>query len=113
MVVIGLILLLLAALLAIAAISSNTTHVHIDLWGLSISHVSVGGAFVAGMITTVAGVVGLILFLGGARRNRRLRKERRVLSRENKRLAGQNPPTDTGISFPSAGTTQYDERPDG
>ena len=87
MAVLGLILLAAAGVLTAAVVTSNTSALSVDLWGLSVSNLTLGVVFVAGMITTVLGVVGLGLLMGGLRRGRRLRAERRALRRENEQLA--------------------------
>ena len=97
--ILGLILLAAAATLAVAVVTSNTDAVGVNLWGASMSNLSLGVIFVAGMITTVIAVAGLALVMGGLRRGNRLRKERKVLRRENRRLSRQ-----VGTSTPSADT---------
>jgi uncharacterized integral membrane protein len=87
--VLGLILLAAAGVLTAAVVTSNTDSLSVDLWGASITNVTLGVVFVAGMITTVLAVVGLGLLMGGMRRSRRLRQERRTLRRENEQLAQQ------------------------
>jgi uncharacterized membrane protein YcjF (UPF0283 family) len=84
--VLGLILLAAAGVLTAAVVTSNTDSLAVDLWGVTVSNVTLGVVFVAGMITTVLAVVGLGLLMGGLRRNRRLRKERKSLRRENEQL---------------------------
>jgi len=95
--VLGIILLAAAGVLTAAVVTSNTDTLAVDLWGVSVSNVTLGVVFVAGMITTVLAVVGLGLLMGGVRRNRRLRKERKSLRRENEQLAQrvESPPTYT------------------
>lgn len=107
MAVLGLILLAAAGVLTAAVVTSNTDKLAVDLWNISVSNVTLGVVFVAGMITTVVAVVGLGLLMGGVRRTRRLRKERRSLQRENEELAQrvESTPDTTGP------TTRYDERP--
>jgi hypothetical protein len=85
--VLGLILLAAAGVLTAAVVTSNTDSLSVDLWGVSVTNVTLGVVFVAGMITTVLAVVGLGLLMGGMRRSRRLRHERRSLRRENEQLA--------------------------
>jgi hypothetical protein len=92
--VLGLILLVAAGALTAAVVTSNTGAIDVDLWGVTISNLSLGVIFVAGMLTTLVGVAGIILMMGGLRRGRRLRRERRVLRRENERLAQQAGPVD-------------------
>lgn len=84
--VLGLILLAAAGVLTAAVVTSNTGSLSVDLWGVSVTNVTLGVVFVAGMITTVLAVVGLGLLMGGMRRGRRLRQERRSLRRENEQL---------------------------
>jgi len=108
--VLGLILLAAAGVLTAAVVTSNTDSLSVSLWSVDVSNVTLGVVFVAGMITTVLAVVGLGLLMGALRRNRRLRKERRSLQRENEQLAQQvdsTPPAPTG---PIGTTTQGDER---
>jgi type II secretory pathway pseudopilin PulG len=95
--VLGLILLAAAGVLTAAVVTSNTDSVSVDLWGVTVTNLTLGVVFVAGMITTVLAVVGLGLLMGGVRRGRRLRQERRALRRENEQLAQRveaAPPTD-------------------
>jgi type II secretory pathway pseudopilin PulG len=93
--VLGLILLAAAGVLTAAVVTSNTDSLSVSLWSVDVSNVTLGVVFVAGMITTVLAVVGLGLLMGGMRRNRRLRKERRSLQRENQQLAQQVESTPT------------------
>jgi type II secretory pathway pseudopilin PulG len=104
--VLGLILLAAAGVLTAAVITSNTDSLAVSLWGVSVSNVTLGVVFVAGMITTVLAVIGLGLLMGGVRRNRRLRKERRTLRRENEQLTQRVDSTPDGTG--SAG--RYEER---
>jgi hypothetical protein len=87
--VVGLILLVVAGVATGAVVTSNTGAIDANFWGVTISNVSIGVIFVAGMLTTVIGVAGLLLLMGAMRRGRRLRQERRVLRRENQRLSQQ------------------------
>ncbi len=93
MAVLGLILLAAAGVLTAAVVTSNTGTLSVDLWNVSVSNVTLGVVFVAGMITTVLAVVGLGLLMGGMRRGRRIRQERRALRRENEQLAQRAEPT--------------------
>ena len=107
MAVLGLILLAAAGVLTAAVVTSNTDKLAVDLWNISVSNVTLGVVFVAGMITTVVAVIGLGLLMGAVRRNRRLRKERRSLRRENEQLVQrvESTPDTTGP------TTRYADRP--
>ena len=83
MAVLGLILLAAAGVLTAAIVTSNTNELSVDMWGVTVSDLTVGVVFVAGMITTVLAVVGLGMLMGALRRGRRLRPERRSLRQEN------------------------------
>jgi hypothetical protein len=114
--VLGLILLAAAGVLTAAVVTSNTESLSVSLWSVDVSNVTLGVVFVAGMITTVLAVVGLGLLMGALRRNRRLRKERRSLRRENEQLAQRvdvdsTPPpmAPTGPTDPYRPTPRRDE----
>ena len=116
MAVLGLILLAAAGVLTAAVVTSNTESLSVSLWSVDVSNVTLGVVFVAGMITTVLAVVGLGLLMGALRRNRRLRKERRSLQRENEQLAQRRdidstppPMAPTGPTGPYRQTSQRDE----
>lgn len=107
MAVLGLILLAAAGVLTAAVVTSNTGAVETDLWNATISNLSLGVVFVAGMLTTIVGVIGIVMLTAGVRRNQRLRQERRVLRRENQRLtqrveAGTVPDDDATATYPVA-----------
>jgi hypothetical protein len=109
--VVGLILLVAAGVATAAAVTSNTGAIDANFWGVTVSNISIGVIFVAGMLTTLVGVAGLLLLMAGLRRGRRLRQERRALRRENQRLNQQatsgEPPPAPGMyeSSPSDTTT--------
>jgi hypothetical protein len=112
-VVLGLILLAAAGVLTAAVVTSNTSAVDIDLWSVQISNLSTGGVFVAGMLTTLVGVAGLVLLMIGYRRTRRLQHERRVLRRENQRLVqrAETAPADEPVTAePQAETDETPRR---
>jgi uncharacterized membrane protein YidH (DUF202 family) len=104
--VLGLILLVAAGVLTAAVVTSNTGAIETDLWGATISNVSLGVVFAAGMLTTLVAVAALLLLTGAARRGRRLRQERRALRRENERLSHQ---VGTGVPADD-GTASADDR---
>lgn len=86
MVVVAVLLIAVAVVLTAAAITSNGHKVTFDLWDAVNSKVSVGVVFIAGMITTVIAVAGIALLLAGLKRNRRARKQRKELSRQQDQL---------------------------
>jgi hypothetical protein len=86
MVVIGLILFAAAVAAAIIGIVQNRNLV-VDVHALGQTwSVHVYWVLVAGLVIAVVGLLGLAIMNGGAARARRLRRERRALARENKRL---------------------------
>jgi hypothetical protein len=87
--ILGLILLAGAGVLAAAVVTSNTAALEMELWGVTISDLSLGAVFIGGMLTTLVAVAGVVLLTGGIRRGRRLATERRTLREENDRLAQQ------------------------
>jgi hypothetical protein len=107
--VLGLILLAAAGVLTAAVVTSNTDTLAVDLWGVTVSNVTLGVVFVAGMITTVLAVVGLGLLMGGVRRNSRLRKERKSLRRENEQLIQRVESSPTSTEPVSPSDAHYDE----
>lgn len=80
MVALGLVLLILSVLFAVGIVGSNGAPLDASAFGVSLSNVSIGGLFLAGLITGLVGALGLFLLLGGAarRRNRRVRTKREV-----------------------------------
>src|SRR5262249_21309413 len=87
MVVLGLLLLIGAGVFGAAVITSNTSPVNGDLWGLHVSTLSLGTVYLAGLVTGIVALFALVMLAAGIRRGRRLRLERRALARENARLA--------------------------
>lgn len=100
MVVLGFVLLVGAGVFTAAVITSNTTTVGADLWGMHIDNLSLGGVFVAGMVAGVAALLGLAMLFGGMRRSARLNRERRQLARENARLAKRQVEIDRTATSP-------------
>ena len=98
MIILGTILLVLAVLITLGTVFTNGTDApDLSVLGLSLSNVSVGGLFLAGVIIGVAGMLGLSLLLGGGarKRNKRVKQKREVsavrgeaetLEQENARL---------------------------
>lgn len=97
MVAVGLVLLVLAALLTLGTIFFNGAPVAAKVFGISLSHVSIGGLFLAGIVTGLVGALGLFLMLGGGLRRRRKTVQRKrevqgargqasTLEQENARL---------------------------
>jgi hypothetical protein len=107
--VLGLILLAAAGVLTAAVVTSNTNSLSVDLWGATVSNLTVGVVFVAGMITTVLAVVGLGLLMGALRRGRRLRHERRSLRQENKQLSRRVEENDSPTTQPYQPAPARDE----
>lgn len=101
MIVVGVVLLVLSALLTAGIALFNGGEVtDAEVFGVSLSNVSLGGLFVAGVITGVVGALGLGLMLTGSARKRAkkvatkrqvtsARTEAETLAEENARLQEQ------------------------
>lgn len=114
MIVVGVVLLLLAAIFTLASVF-NGTDVDYRVFGVNISHVSVGGLFLTGLVTGAVAMFAVTLLLGGGvRKGRKSREHRRevkaahgqaeTLEQENARLREE---LSTGRREP----TVADERP--
>ena len=86
MVLLGAILLVLCLVLSAGVFFSNTDPISAEAFGLSLSNVSLGGFFVAGVVTGALAVLALGMLLGGAARKRR---KRTALKREVKTARGE------------------------
>ena len=97
MVAIGLILLVLAILVAVGIALSNTGEVDVELLGEAITGLTTGTLFLAGVATGVVGMLGLSLMLAGLKRRRTKAQEHKrqvhsarsdadTLAEENARL---------------------------
>lgn len=88
MVILGLLLLAAAVVVGIEVIIANTGPLTMHLWGWTWTWdafwLAVGGA-----VILLVGIVGLACIQAGALRSRRLRRERRALADENRRLAAR------------------------
>lgn len=69
MIVLGAVLLVLAVLFTLGSIF-NGTHIPYRVYGIDISHVSVGGLFLTGLVTGAVALFALSLLLGGGARKR-------------------------------------------
>ena len=85
MIVLGVILLVVAAIFALGSVF-NGTDVDYQFFGTSVDNVSVGGLFVTGLITGAVAMFALSLVLGGGARKRHKAVERK---REVKSVRGQ------------------------
>ncbi|MCU1692994.1 MAG: hypothetical protein JWM64_2085 [Frankiales bacterium] len=115
MVALGLVLLVLAALLTLGIVFSNTDPANAAAFGVTLSNVSLGGLFLVGVVTGAVAMLGLTLFLGGGirRRHKRVEAKREVrsvrgeaetLAEENARLAAE---LEQSRSAGSTGTATY------
>jgi uncharacterized integral membrane protein len=93
-VLLGAILLVLCLVLSAGVFFSNTDPISAEAFGLSLSNVSLGGFFIAGVVTGALAVVALGMLLGGAARKRRkrtaLKREVRTARGEQETLADRN-----------------------
>ena len=93
MIVLGLLMLLATGALALAVVATNTDPTTVEAFGYSVSDVSLGLLFAAGVLTGLLFMLGVSLLLSGLNRSRaRRRTARRVNSTttENQRLQEEN-----------------------
>ena len=107
-IVLGAVLLVIAALFTLASVF-NGADVDYRVLGLSIDHVSVGGLFLTGLITGAVAMFALSLLLGGSARRHRKGAERKravknargqaeTLEQENARLRDELATRERGTS---------------
>src|SRR3954469_25140054 len=87
MVLLGLLLILACAALAVDAVMQNGGAVHATVFGHGISGLSVGTLFVAGAVTGLLFALGLAMMMGGVGRASRARRQRRALKRQSQHTA--------------------------
>lgn len=98
----GLVLLLLAVLIVIAAVAHGGDPASLDLQLFTIK-TNVTGVFVAGAITVLLALLGLALVLGGLRHDRRRRGEIKELKkRAGRRDRGSEPKSTPAPSSPAS-----------
>lgn len=83
MVILGLLLMLGCAALAVDAVVQNTEMMHATAFSQPISHLSLGAIFVAGAVVGLLFALGMAMFAGGLGRASRARRERRAIERES------------------------------
>ena len=82
MIVLGLLLMLACAALAVDAVVQNGHAIHATAFNQPVSHLSLGAIFVAGAVLGLLFALGLLMFTGGIGRAGRKRRERRMARRE-------------------------------
>jgi uncharacterized integral membrane protein len=104
MIIVGFVLLAAAAVVAVALIVQNpaTVTVHAFKWSWD---VDVRWLVVAGLALTAIGLLGLAMMRLGGARHTRLRRERKALAFENKRLVAEQ------AASAQAATTPGNDRP--
>jgi hypothetical protein len=124
MVVLGLLVMLACAALAVDAVVQNAASIGAIAFNQHITGLSLGAIFIAGTVVGLLFALGLAMFAGGLGRATRVRRERRALRRdqqhaedlraENERLARElaerraasSPyPAEGGATTADAGTT--------
>ena len=97
MIALGIVLLVLSGVFALGVALSNTSATQAEAFGVSLTNVTLGGLFLAGVVTGAVLLLGLTLLLAGAARKRHRRRavkaevkgvrtERTGLAAENERL---------------------------
>src|SRR3954470_22605843 len=83
MALLGLLLMLGCAAVAVDAVVQNTEVMHAVLFNQPITGMSLGAIFVAGCVVGLIFALGMAMFFGGLGRAARIRRERRALRRDN------------------------------
>ena len=97
MIALGIVLVVLSGVFALGVTLSNTSSTQAEAFGVSLSNVTLGGIFLAGVVTGAVLLIGLTLLLAGAARKRHRRRavkaevkgvrtERAGLAEDNLRL---------------------------
>jgi hypothetical protein len=83
MALLGLLLMLGCAAVAADAVVQNTAVMHAVLFNQPVNGLSLGAVFVAGCVVGLLFALGAAMFFRGLGRAARIRRERRVLRRDN------------------------------
>ena len=112
MVVLGLVLLVLCAVVAVGIALANTSSTSFEAFSYTFSGLTLGGLFLLGMAIGALALLGLSLMLSGAKRKRarkvalknevhEVRTERETLAEENARLQAELEQERTTPAYPS------------
>jgi hypothetical protein len=82
MAVIGLLLMLGCAAVAVDAVVQNAQVIHAVAFNQHVTGLSLGALFIAGCVVGLIFALGMAMFFGGIGRAARLRRERRALRRD-------------------------------
>jgi membrane protein implicated in regulation of membrane protease activity len=111
MVVLGLLLLLGAGALTAAVVMANTDTVAVIAFGESASGLTIGGLFLAGVITGAIAILGLTMMLAGLSRRRArrvgLKREMRDVRDERETLAEENARLRDELAASRSGSASY------
>lgn len=117
MVLLGAILLVLCLVLGAGIVLSNTDAITAEAFGVSLSNVSLGGFFLAGVVIGAVAVLALGMLLGGAARKRRkqaaLKREVRTARGEQETLAERNARLEAELERERTSAYPPQERVDG
>lgn len=114
MVLLGLLFMLGCIALAVDAVVQNTATMHAIAFNQPITHLTLGGLFIAGAVLGLLFALGLAMFTGGLGRASRRRRERR-LAEENtadaEALRAENARLEQQLAAERSGTTVYPADP--
>ena len=114
MVLLGLLFMLGCVALAVDAVVQNTATMHAIAFNQPITHLTLGGVFIAGAVLGLLFALGLAMFTGGIGRASRRRRERR-LAEENtadtEALRAENVRLEQQLAAERSGTTVYPADP--
>jgi hypothetical protein len=83
MILLGLVLMAACIAVAVDVVIQNTEVIHATAFGQSVTHLSLGGLFVAGAVLGILFALGLLMMTGGVGRAGRRRRERRAAMHES------------------------------
>ena len=94
MIALGIVLIIISGTFALGVALSNTTATQAEAFGVSLSNVTLGGLFLAGIVTGAALLIGVTLLLAGIARQRHRRRaavaQVKAVTGESATLAEQN-----------------------
>jgi hypothetical protein len=113
MILLGLLLILACAALAVDAVVQNSHAIHVVVFNHGLSHLSPGAIFVAGLVVGLLVALGLAMIASGLGRTTRRRRERRAALAEAAALRADNERLTGRLGDQEANAPAYPEEPAG
>jgi hypothetical protein len=114
MVLLGLLFMLGCVALAVDAVVQNTATMHAIAFNQPITHLTLGGLFIAGAVMGLLFALGLAMFTGGIGRASRRRRERRAAEENTvdaEALRAENSRLEQQLAAERSGSTVYPADP--